>query len=131
MKTSPDPGVAQSGRGTIASPTEGLSAAGDGEIFIIMARTGGSYEYTDWPIEWRWTEAAAEARVAELTELIKALAATVPPCPEIGDADGRWDDYMAKEAAARIKAEDLGAGLDAAFFTVRLSGQSSGGRAPQ
>lgn len=97
-------------------------------IWIVMARTGGDYEYTDWPAVWRPTQEHAEAVVRDFTKRIAELNAMIPACPEIDDSDKRWTLYERREKRARETAEaELGVGLEASFFAISVPYTPSGG----
>ena len=86
-----------------------------------MARTGGDYEYSDWPLVWRLTEEHAEAIARDFTKRIAELNAIVPACPAVEDSDRRWSFYERREKRARETAEaELGVGLDASFFVTAV-----------
>jgi hypothetical protein len=91
-------------------------------IWLVMARTGGDYEYTDWPVIWRPTQEHAEAVARDFTKRIAELNAIVPPCPGISDSERRWAFYERREKRARETAEaELGVGLDASFFIASVA----------
>jgi hypothetical protein len=90
-------------------------------IWLVMARTGGDYEYCDGPLVWRPSQEHAEAVVRDFAKRIAELKASVPPCPAVEDSDKRWSFYERREKRAREAAVDeIGVGLDATFFALRV-----------